>query len=987
MVLSGVLGGFPGLSTQAQANAAEGTAYRNVAYYASWAGYARNFPLTDMDFSKITHLNFAFANLNADGSVVVGDEWIDTQITSGVYGDMGFNWEDAEAGMAGHFGALKKIKAQYPDLKTLISVGGWTWSTNFSDVAADPAKRAKMAQTSVDFVVKYGFDGVDLDWEYPVEGGNNIKHRAEDKQNYTLLVKAIREALDAQGAKDGKDYLLTIAGGANPTFAKNTELKEMMKYLDWINIMTYDYHGAFDAKTNFNAPLYLDPADNTGTDFSIDASIKSYLDAGVNPKDINLGLAFYGRGWVNVNANGADSLYTAGSSTSSYGMDMGSWEGCCWDYWDIKENYIGQRGYVRYWNDVAKVPYLYSTQTKTFITYDDEESINIKLDYLMNKGLGGAMYWEASGDKYNDLLGVVATRLGIENGQIVPPTGGDTEEGGNQGGNEGGNTEEGGNQGGNEGGNTDDGNQGGNTDDDKDDEVVTPDPSVPTWDSSAVYVGGDEVVYNGVQYRAKWWTQGDNPETQGPWGPWEVVGTSSEGGNQGGNEGGNTEEDGNQGGNEGGNTEEGGNQGGNEGGNTEEGGNQGGNEGGNTGDDGNTDEDDKDDETGNVGDTGNQDENTGLAKHVVTGYWQNFDNGAKCLKISDVPEAYNLIAVAFAESTSTPGEVVFNLDPTLAKNLGGYTKQQFIDDIAAAKEKGQRVIISVGGEKGNVIISNQAQAELFADSVYALMQEYGFDGVDIDLEHGINAQYLEVALRRLYDKVGASLIIAMAPQTIDMQSVNTEYFKLALNIKDILTIVNMQYYNSGSMLGQDQMVYSQGSVDFLTALAAIQLENGLRPDQVGIGVPASVKGAGSGYVDPSIVNQALNCLAKGEAGGRYKPVRTYEGLRGAMTWSINWDASNGYNFINTVAPVVMNLSDPSSSVVVPPATGGDEGGNEGGDQGGTVTPDPSNTTWDSSAVYVGGDEVIYNGVRYRAKWWTQGDNPETQGPWGPWQAI
>jgi len=547
MVLSGVLGGFPGISTSAQASAAEGIAYRNVAYYASWAGYARNFPLTDMDFSKITHLNFAFANLNADGSVVVGDEWIDTQITSGVYGDMGFNWEDAEAGMAGHFGALKKIKAQYPGLKTLISVGGWTWSTNFSDVAADPAKRAKMAQTSVDFVVKYGFDGVDLDWEYPVEGGNNIKHRAEDKQNYTLLVKAIREALDAQGKKDGKDYLLTIAGGANPTFAKNTELKEMMKYLDWINIMTYDYHGAFDAKTNFNAPLYLDPADNTGTDFSIDASIKSYLNAGVNPKDINLGLAFYGRGWVNVNANGADSLYKPGSSTSSYGLDMGSWEGCCWDYWDIKENYIGKRGYVRYWNNVAKVPYLYSTQTKTFITYDDEESINIKLDYLMNKGLGGAMYWEASGDKYNDLLGVVATRLGIENGQVIPPTGGDEDD--NQGGDEGGNT----------GDNNQGGNEGGNTEDDKDDEIVTPDPSIPTWNSSDVYVGGDEVVYNGIHYRAKWWNQGTNPETQGEWGPWESLGAYN-GGGQGGDP-----EDDNQGSDEGGNTEDN-NQGGNEGG-------------------------------------------------------------------------------------------------------------------------------------------------------------------------------------------------------------------------------------------------------------------------------------------------------------------------------------------------------------------------------------------------------------------------------------
>ena len=237
MALAALVSSLNGDFTSLKVQAAEATEYRNVGYYASWAGYARNYPLTKMDFSKLTHLNFAFANLKSDGSVVVGDEWIDTQITSGVYADQGFSWEDAEKGMAGHFGALKKIKAQYPELKTIISIGGWTWSNNFSDVAADPAKRQKMAQSSVEFITKYGFDGVDLDWEYPVEGGNNITHRAEDKHNYTLLVKEIRAALDAQSAKDGKTYYLTIAGGGNPNFVQNTEPVELMKYLDWINLI------------------------------------------------------------------------------------------------------------------------------------------------------------------------------------------------------------------------------------------------------------------------------------------------------------------------------------------------------------------------------------------------------------------------------------------------------------------------------------------------------------------------------------------------------------------------------------------------------------------------------------------------------------------------------------------------------------------------------------------------------------------------------
>lgn len=298
---------------------------------------------------------------------------------------------------------------------------------------------------------------------------------------------------------------------------------------------------------------------------------------------------------------------------------------------------------------------------------------------------------------------------------------------------------------------------------------------------------------------------------------------------------------------------------------------------------------------------------TGLPTHILTGYWQNFDNGAKCLKISDVPQTYNIIAVAFAEATANAGEVTFKLDSSLASKLGGYTEQQFISDIAAAKAMRQKVIISVGGETGTVSVNNATEAANFANSVYALMVKYGFDGVDIDLENGINVTYMTSALRQLSAKAGPGLIITMAPQTLDMQSVNSGYFQVALNIKDILTVVNTQYYNSGSMLGQDGKVYSQGSVDFLTALAAIQLENGLRPDQVGLGLPASTRGAGSGYVAPSVINSALDCLTSGTNGGSYKPPRTYSTLRGAMTWSINWDASNNYDFANTISAKLKTL--------------------------------------------------------------------------------
>ncbi|MFJ4684434.1 chitinase [Streptomyces sp. NPDC091377] len=290
-----------------------------------------------------------------------------------------------------------------------------------------------------------------------------------------------------------------------------------------------------------------------------------------------------------------------------------------------------------------------------------------------------------------------------------------------------------------------------------------------------------------------------------------------------------------------------------------------------------------------------------VPKHAVTGYWQNFNNGAAVQRLSDVPAAYDIIAVAFADATTTPGAVTFNL---ASAALNGYTVDQFKADIRAKQAAGKKVIISVGGELGTVAVNNSTSATNFSNSVYALMQEYGFDGVDIDLENGLNATYMTQALRSLSAKAGPSMVLTMAPQTLDMQSTSGSYFQTALNVRDILTVVNTQYYNSGAMLGCDGKVYSQGTVDFLTALACIQLEGGLAPSQVGLGLPASTRAAGGGYVSPSVVNAALDCLTRGTNCGTFKPARTYPELRGAMTWSTNWDATAGNAWSNAVGPHV-----------------------------------------------------------------------------------
>jgi chitinase len=299
--------------------------------------------------------------------------------------------------------------------------------------------------------------------------------------------------------------------------------------------------------------------------------------------------------------------------------------------------------------------------------------------------------------------------------------------------------------------------------------------------------------------------------------------------------------------------------------------------------------------------TGTSGGSSGLPKHVLAGYWQDFTNGAKALTLAQVPQGYNLVDVAFATADSAnDGGVTYSIDSGLSSALGGYTAAQFTSDVATLHSRGQKVILSVGGQNGTISISSSAAATAFANSVYSLMKQYGFDGVDIDLENGVNVTYTAQALEDLHTLAGSSLIVTLAPQTIDMYTTGSDYFQLALDIKSILTISYTQYYNSGTMNGCDGNVYAESTENFMTALACTQLQGGLNPSQVGLGLPASTSAAGSGYVAPSVVDNALDCLASGTSCGSFVPPAKWPGVGGAMTWSINWDASNGYAFLDTV---------------------------------------------------------------------------------------
>jgi chitinase len=366
--------------------------YKVVAYYPAWGTY-QNTNISQIDASKITHINYAFANIK-EGKVVVGDSWADTQ--KPFPGDCTDN-----SCLKGNFNQLIKLKKANPHLRTLISIGGWTWSGPFSDIALTASSRAKFADSAVKFIRDYGFDGVDLDWEYPVSGGlTSNTNRPSDKMNFTILLQEIRNKLNIAQKEEGTTYLLTIAGAAFSGFVKNTEMALIAKEVDWINLMTYDYHGDWDTVSNHQAPLYTDPNDPSphNTKENINSTVYTYLMAGVPANKLILGIPLYGRSWTSCSTSD-QGLYQA-----CKGVVVGDLANGIHEY-DTLENrgWINGNGFVRYWSSTTKVPWLYNNKTGTFITYEDPESIAYKAKYIKAKGLGGAMLWEISQDANHTL--------------------------------------------------------------------------------------------------------------------------------------------------------------------------------------------------------------------------------------------------------------------------------------------------------------------------------------------------------------------------------------------------------------------------------------------------------------------------------------------------------------------------------------------------------------------------------------------------------
>lgn len=472
---------------------------RIIGYFTSWRHGKNGLPaylVSDIPWDKLTHINYAFAHVNSANQLSVGDttdpenpstgmEWPEI---SGAESDPGLPYK-------GHFNLLQKYKQLHPHVKTLISVGGWAESGGYFDSNGDRVASGgfysmttnadlsinyqginTFADSAVAFIRQYGFDGVDIDYEYPTsmnDAGNPDDFvlanslRGGLMRSYIELMKVLRQKLDAAGAADGKHYLLTIASPSSGYLLRGMEAFQVTQYLDYVNIMTYDLHGAWNQFVGHNAALF-----DSGNDAELAAwnyyTTSQYQQIGYLNTDwayhyfrgtmpagrINIGIPYYSRGWKNVQGgnfglwgtaalpnqqqcppgtggstvsqcgNGATGIDNLWHDKNVQGNEMPAGSNPLWHTMNLAEGITGSYlpvygldtvnnpehqltgTYSSYYDATAVGSWLWNQQKKVFLSVETEQSIATKAQYVIDQGIGGVMFWELAGDyKWDTVTG------------------------------------------------------------------------------------------------------------------------------------------------------------------------------------------------------------------------------------------------------------------------------------------------------------------------------------------------------------------------------------------------------------------------------------------------------------------------------------------------------------------------------------------------------------------------------------------------------
>ena len=420
---------------QAQAHAHEAPAvtakpaYKRVGYFTQWGVYGRNFQVKDLDTSgtaaKLSHVNYAFGNVGADGRCFTGnvpgeaDAWADYVRPLDAAGSVDGVADTPDQPLAGNFNQLRELKAKHPGLKVMISLGGWSWSTHFSDAARTPASRKALVASCIDLYIKGNlpvdgarggagaaaglFDGIDLDWEWPGSAGDtDTVFRPEDKQNFTALVREFRTQLDAyaRSQKQRTRYELTAFVPTAPAkIDAGFEVRKIMRDLDFVNLQGYDFHGSWESTTAQQSALFAPRGD-----FSVDQTVRDWLRRGAPARKLVVGMPFYGQGWTGVTGGGD------GLGRPATGPAPATWANGYEDYKALKK--LADSGTYTLHRD-RRNGHAWLFDGTTLWTYDDPYVLRTKSAYVRAMGLGGAMFWSLDGDTPDgELITAVGGGLG-----------------------------------------------------------------------------------------------------------------------------------------------------------------------------------------------------------------------------------------------------------------------------------------------------------------------------------------------------------------------------------------------------------------------------------------------------------------------------------------------------------------------------------------------------------------------------------------------
>ncbi|MEV6651259.1 glycoside hydrolase family 18 protein [Streptomyces sp. NPDC051219] len=423
------------LATLAPAAAADGDdrdrhhrAYKRVGYFTQWGVYGRDFQVKDLETSgtaaKLTHINYAFGNVGPDGKCFLdpvpgeSDPWADYARPLDAENSVDGVADTAEQPLAGNFNQLRELKARHPGLKALISLGGWSWSTHFSDAARTATSRKAFVSSCIDLYIKGNlpvdgarggagaaagvFDGIDLDWEWPGSAGDtDTVFRPEDKKNFTALVREFRTQLDAHGRQQHRRYELTAFVPTAPAkIDAGFEVRKIMREFDFVNLQGYDFHVSGEKTTAQQSALYA------RDDFSVDGTVDAWLERGAPARKLVMGMPFYGQGWTGVTGGGN------GLGRPAAAPAPATWAAGYEDYKALRK--LADSGTYKVYRD-RENGHAWLFDGTTLWTYDDPQVLRAKTSYIRDHRLGGAMFWSLDGDTADGEL-MTAVHRGLNRG-------------------------------------------------------------------------------------------------------------------------------------------------------------------------------------------------------------------------------------------------------------------------------------------------------------------------------------------------------------------------------------------------------------------------------------------------------------------------------------------------------------------------------------------------------------------------------------------